>query len=179
MSEARVVTRDKYPIFTYRCTCGHWQDDHYQQAAGDGKVVDWCTKCYDLAEARLNATPEELKTLAEPMEPEHDIVRGDGAWDKERVQWHVSVYEIDRACGGPEEGGWWYNVGELIHSIPVMDDDLSDEDIDNLVAMMRKVYPEQTGDYGVGSVLYSGGDYEVYVEDRKGESYPKERPHYE
>lgn len=29
-------------------------------------------------------------------------------------QYVVAVYETDRAYGGPEEGGWWYTVGELV-----------------------------------------------------------------
>jgi hypothetical protein len=28
--------------------------------------------------------------------------------------WAVAVYTSDRAYGGPEEGGWWYNCGELV-----------------------------------------------------------------
>jgi hypothetical protein len=174
MTEARVVTRDKYPLFQYRCSCGHWQDDHNIQLNNE---EDWCTKCYELAEVRLNAeNPEQYK---EPDDPEHTFAPDtDDPWSKERVPWHVSVYECDRAYGGPEEGGWWYDCGELKQTIPVMSDDISDDDIDELIEMMRKVYPEQT-DYGIGSVLYSGGAYEVYAEDKAGESYPKERPHYE
>jgi hypothetical protein len=30
----------------------------------------------------------------------------------------VNVHLVDRACGGPEEGGWWYNYGDLEVSIP-------------------------------------------------------------
>ena len=26
----------------------------------------------------------------------------------------VAMYEVGRAYGGPEEGGWWYDVGNLI-----------------------------------------------------------------
>ena len=25
------------------------------------------------------------------------------------MRYVVAFYELDRACGGPEEGGWWYN----------------------------------------------------------------------
>ncbi len=25
----------------------------------------------------------------------------------------VAVYTLDRAYGGPEEGGWWYTIGDL------------------------------------------------------------------
>lgn len=28
--------------------------------------------------------------------------------------WAVAMYETTEAYGGPEEGGWWYTVGELI-----------------------------------------------------------------
>lgn len=28
--------------------------------------------------------------------------------------YHVGVYLTDRAYGGPEEGGWWYDCGELV-----------------------------------------------------------------
>ncbi|CAG0982501.1 hypothetical protein RHIZO_01814 [Rhizobiaceae bacterium] len=26
----------------------------------------------------------------------------------------LAFYEIDRAYGGPEEGGWWYDTGRLV-----------------------------------------------------------------
>lgn len=175
MTEARVVTRDKYPLFTYKCSCGHWEDDHYFNHPNS---PDYCGKCYDLAEVRLNATPEELETLAEPDDPEHPFVRGEGAWDKERVQWHVSVYERDRNYGGPEEGGWWYDSGTVVQTIPVTSEDWSDEDIELLIDLLRKQYAD-TSEYGISSVLYSGGEYEIYAEPQKGADWPQERPHYE
>lgn len=30
----------------------------------------------------------------------------------------LAVYEIDRAYGGSEEGGWWYDCGRLVACIP-------------------------------------------------------------
>ena len=32
---------------------------------------------------------------------------------------YVSVYEVDREYGGPEEGGWWYDNYELVDTHPV------------------------------------------------------------
>ena len=32
----------------------------------------------------------------------------------------VNVYSVTRHYGGPEEGGWWYNQGEPIASVPVV-----------------------------------------------------------
>lgn len=29
----------------------------------------------------------------------------------------LAIYEIDRAYGGPEEGGWWYDCGQLVRII--------------------------------------------------------------
>lgn len=28
--------------------------------------------------------------------------------------WTVAIYLVDRAYGGPEEGGWWYTTGERV-----------------------------------------------------------------
>ena len=30
----------------------------------------------------------------------------------------LAVYEIDRAYGGPEEGGWWFDTGRLVACVP-------------------------------------------------------------
>ena len=30
----------------------------------------------------------------------------------------VRVYEVDKAYGGPEEGGWWYTVYNESNSCP-------------------------------------------------------------
>lgn len=31
----------------------------------------------------------------------------------------VAVYMQDRAYGGPEEGGWWYDCGQLVRTMRV------------------------------------------------------------
>lgn len=30
----------------------------------------------------------------------------------------IAVYEVGRAYGGPEEGGWWYDCYELAYTVP-------------------------------------------------------------
>lgn len=30
----------------------------------------------------------------------------------------LAVYEVDRAYGGPEEGGWWFDCGRLVACVP-------------------------------------------------------------
>lgn len=32
---------------------------------------------------------------------------------------YLNAYEVCRAYGGPEEGGWWYDAGEPLASIPI------------------------------------------------------------
>lgn len=34
-------------------------------------------------------------------------------------QWYFNIYEIGRAYGGPEEGGWYYDYGKPIESVPL------------------------------------------------------------
>lgn len=99
------------------------------------------------------------------------------AASQQRNWWHVNVYELDRRYGGPEEGGWWYDAGDVVHSIPVFT--LTDEEIDRLLDAMKKQYPEHTGPYEITSMAYQGGDYLVRVENSEGRSWPEERPFYE
>jgi len=83
----------------------------------------------------------------------------------------VNVYEVDRAYGGPEEGGWWYDTGRLITSRQVSRESAED------MRISLKIKYKSTGDSS--SVIYSGGDYQVYVEDRPGADFPEYTPRYE
>lgn len=40
---------------------------------------------------------------------------------------YVNVYAVTRYYGGSEEGGWWYDVGEPLASVPVEGKDGEDE----------------------------------------------------
>jgi hypothetical protein len=83
----------------------------------------------------------------------------------------INVYEIFQSYGGPEEGGWWYNVGTLVRSVQV-----PTALADGYVAMLEKEYPH-TGEYY--KVNYSGGDFRTYYDDAPGADFPSEVPHYE
>lgn len=84
---------------------------------------------------------------------------------------YVNVYEVDRVCGGPEEGGWYFDTGQIIESRHVMT-----HDVNRTIADLEREYPK-TGDSN--SVIYRGGDYRIYVEDNPGADYPEYPPHYE
>lgn len=98
----------------------------------------------------------------------------------EAVGWYVNVYKIDRAYGGPEEGGWWYDIGDLIQSMGIPDPFLSRAAAiaarDNLQAELDK--NENDGAPPVSSVN-SRGRYEAQIQLHRGRSYPSRRPHYE
>jgi hypothetical protein len=83
----------------------------------------------------------------------------------------VTAYEVDREYGGPEEGGWWYDTGQVVKTVQA-----KAEDVDRVREALEKAYPRNGQ---VSSVNYRGGDYRVRVEDRPGADYPTERPYYE
>lgn len=116
----------------------------------------------------LLVTFEELSDSAE--EPEDDEPETGSVQYAEGFVF-VNVYEVDRLYGGPEEGGWWYDAGQLITSRQVTEESALD-----MKLSLQIKYPE-TG--GSSSVFYSGGDYRVWIEDHPGADYPESRPMYE
>lgn len=41
---------------------------------------------------------------------------------------YLNVYAVTRHYGGPEEGGWWYNVGTPLASVPIKAESLPGHD---------------------------------------------------
>jgi hypothetical protein len=95
-----------------------------------------------------------------------------------RGRYTVAVYLQDRAYGGPEEGGWWYDTGELVRTCRLFRDE------DKAYAYCRRMNDlirvlVNTGRPGVGSVL-SEGVYGAEVHEGNAmQGYPETRPHYE
>lgn len=90
----------------------------------------------------------------------------------------LALYEIDRAYGGPEEGGWYYDTGELRRPLRVFPTD------EQACAAARRcndwLHRLQSDVRGVGSVLYRGGRYAARAFERIApEAFPVERPRYE
>lgn len=88
-------------------------------------------------------------------------------------KWMV-IHEVHREFGGPEEGGWYYDTGEVEASIPLHDFD--DEDIAMLHHLMKKAFPN-TG--SSSSVVPREAEYRITYSETRGEDYPQVRPHYE
>ena len=90
----------------------------------------------------------------------------------------LAIYEIDRACGGREEGGWYYDTGELVRVLGTR------PTADAAYALARRLNGWmdrlQRGKRSVSSVAYRGGRYQVEVyENVPPAYYPSHRPHYE
>ncbi|WP_209124438.1 hypothetical protein [Alkalihalobacillus sp. BA299] len=84
----------------------------------------------------------------------------------------VNVYGVERAYGGPEEGGWWYNTHDCLESVPVA----------NKNSKKMKEYMEEKYAHVNRGNIYSvlgGAELAVYVERIPCQSQTRERPHYE
>lgn len=89
---------------------------------------------------------------------------------------YVNAYAVSRNWGGPEEGGWWYDSGEPLASIPVREED------DTVIELEKKRLMETIGwnRKGLGRYSVNGGeDFEIYVEEHPAKPWPERIPHYE
>ena len=101
--------------------------------------------------------------------------------------WHVCLYLVDRAYGGPEEGGWYYDTGEAIPygmdtdgktacrfflSLPEARAFARSPEIAAALAELNEGRPS------ISSVL-SEGRYEMNVGLGNPENYPAHKPRYE
>jgi hypothetical protein len=90
----------------------------------------------------------------------------------------LAFYEIDRAYGGPEEGGWWFDTGRLERIFKVC------KSKDQAYAFARRanrlLEVLQRNGRCVNSVIYDGGRYSAGVfENYAPPYYPESKPHYE
>ena len=92
--------------------------------------------------------------------------------ERERPK-YINVYRVTRHYGGPEEGGWWYDAGAPLASVPIMDGTDTEATREQLAAHFAS---EACGD--IGSVL-GGAEVHVTLEPHMATSYPATRPHYE
>lgn len=90
----------------------------------------------------------------------------------------LAIYEVDRAWGGAEEGGWWYDCGQLARIIAVIHDKERARAI--CTRANRLLHHLQRCKRPVGSITYVGGRHTVLAfEDIAPKFFPEQRPHYE
>jgi len=107
---------------------------------------------------------------------------------------YVSVYEVQRAYGGPEEGGWWYDVYSLVDTVPVatrkaglevrkfLEEKYKEQNEITGPLSSSKGFenlPEGTEDYQIPrGFAGDASEIAVFLEDTPGENATKERPSY-
>lgn len=84
----------------------------------------------------------------------------------------VSVYEVNRIYGGPEEGGWWYDTYRLITSSKKMKKCRA---LTVQAELQEKWSQENEGD--INSVL-GGANYHVYIEPVVGYHHDVKKQYY-
>lgn len=98
---------------------------------------------------------------------------------------YIHKYEVWQDCGGPEEGGWWYECRAPVRSpewVPVACED--EEVIFQIVRALNAAEYERRKteeEYEFTSVLSSRSTFYTYdvTEDWMAYPSPTERPHYE
>lgn len=86
--------------------------------------------------------------------------------------WCVAVYETDRAYGGPEEGGWWYDVGGLVEHAKIRFFDRYQDAYDYAQELWAYCL-EENKDRGDVKLVVRG-----FTEQLPDTHYPKTRPYY-
>jgi hypothetical protein len=90
----------------------------------------------------------------------------------------VAFYEVDRAFGGPEEGGWWYDCGQLVRVFATTKSENKAFEIARRANDLLNTLQRNKRD--TGSVLYRGGRHSAFVyENTAPQCFPETRPHYE
>jgi hypothetical protein len=110
---------------------------------------------------------EAERTALAAREPRHTYV--------------VAVYLEDRAYGGPEEGGWWYDVGSLTRVVRVFKREcIAAAYCRKLNARLQsRAFGPNLGRREISSVL-SDGEYCARVfADTAPAGFPERRPRYE
>lgn len=84
---------------------------------------------------------------------------------------HVAVYSVERNYGGPEEGGWWWDSGEVVHR-----ETCRFYDLEETLRRLQKQYPHT----GKRSSVLGGEDYSIDWDDKPPAAYwPEQIPDYE
>jgi hypothetical protein len=88
----------------------------------------------------------------------------------------VNVYLVDRACGGREEGGWWYNYGEIQASYEYKGRSRRIlKKAEKLVKELENGEFTNEGRKPIWSVN-SDGEYRVCIEDKMGSDWSDYSP---
>lgn len=89
---------------------------------------------------------------------------------------YINAYSVSRHYGGPEEGGWWYDAGEPIASVP-MAIEASEEAIEAMKRHLTKTIGWESKPNRFSVI--GGDDFVIRIEEGPAQPFPATRPHYE
>lgn len=93
------------------------------------------------------------------------------------VRYIIALYEIDRAYGGPEDGGWFFDTGELVRLLALAPTEAHAIALANRANHLLERL--QRHRRRVDSLLYDGGRHTALVfEWIAPPTYPEVRPRY-
>ena len=93
------------------------------------------------------------------------------------TKYYINEYETDKKYGGPEEGGWYFDVGTFVKCHAVVDSIIQAQM--EVAALMGYILDKQEGIHSPDSVLSEGRWPAIIIQTEPGENYPEETPHYE
>lgn len=93
--------------------------------------------------------------------------------------WFVNSYLKNRAFGGPEEGGWWYDIFQPVNSA-MNGKFFSIEEAEQHSSCVRTMYDEMNEDRNSDlNSVNCEWKYVVLIQDHLPRPEPTVRPHYE
>lgn len=86
---------------------------------------------------------------------------------------YVNAYAVTRHYGGSEEGGWWFDAGEPLASVPVT----SDLEAKRQIARLTGLFAGHA--HGDISSVRGGVALEVFVQNQTAAPFPSQSPRFE
>ena len=118
-----------------------------------------------------SALKDNLYTL---QELHGDLTLEYGKDEGEHI-WYVNTYEVYRAYGGPEEGGWWYDIGKPVSVTAYGTREEAKAQWTKLLKWAEKANKDEGRD---NSSVNGTFEYRVRLEGQHGRHYPMEQPYY-
>ena len=103
------------------------------------------------------------------------VLESEANWTRhfaDATAFFVNAYEVTQSYGGPEEGGWWYDVGDTLASVPV-------EDYGDAVETYVHLHNRLAERYADGDRCRNRPELSLCVENHFAAAFPTERPRYE
>lgn len=144
------------PVMTEVC-CGDY----------DGHALARCSRCgEDLEHGQVVAKQTSSA----------ELICSSCTREDRAPRWYVVVYLMNQCFGGNEEGGWWYDAGEIIDFRCCANEENARYHRDRF----KEHYDEENATMPSYTSVNSEGEYRVWIQRKKPiEFIPAERPHYE